>query len=140
MQVDMRSVSPARLDTIENILHQAVTRALHEQNKIARIGDTLTVEMIKIGDRPSGELSATLPLIQRAMAATASFGKAPRLTRGSTNSNIPISMGIPAVTIGRGGRAQNAHSLNEWWLNDNGYQATQLALLLLVAESGLASD
>jgi acetylornithine deacetylase/succinyl-diaminopimelate desuccinylase-like protein len=140
MQVDMRSVSPARLDSIENILHQAVTRALHEQNKIARIGDTLTVEMIKIGDRPSGELSATLPLIQRAMAATASFGKAPRLTRGSTNSNIPISMGIPAVTIGRGGRAQNAHSLNEWWLNDNGYQATQLALLLLIAESGLASD
>lgn len=137
VEIDMRSVNPNRLDTMDQILHDAVYKALHEQNKIARIGDTLTVDMIKIGDRPSGELSSELPLVQRAMAATAAMGKAPRLTRGSTNSNIPISMGIPAVTIGRGGRARNAHSLNEWWINDEGHRATQLALLLLVAESGI---
>ncbi|NNE29801.1 MAG: M20/M25/M40 family metallo-hydrolase [Saprospiraceae bacterium] len=137
MEIDMRSVSPTRLDTLESILKSAVDKALDEQNKIARRGYPLTVKFEKIGDRPSGELSEELPLIQRAMATTAYFGKRPELTRGSTNSNTPISMGIPAVTIGRGGRGQNAHSLNEWWLNEDGYKATQLALLLLVAESGM---
>jgi acetylornithine deacetylase/succinyl-diaminopimelate desuccinylase-like protein len=140
MEVDMRSVDPLRLDTMENILKSSVYRALGEQNARARIGDSLTLELIRIGDRPSGELSPELPLIQRALASTASFGKAPRLTRGSTNSNIPISLGIPAVTIGRGGKGANAHALNEWWLNDRGFEATQLALLLLVAEAGLSPE
>lgn len=138
MEIDMRSVSPSRLDTMEGILKKAVNMALEEQNKIRRIGAALTVDFEKIGDRPSGELSMELPLIQRAMSATAFFGKRPQLTRGSTNSNIPISKGIPAVTIGRGGVGRNAHSLHEWWLDKEGYKATQLSLLLLVAESGLA--
>ncbi len=138
MEIDMRSVSPERLDSIDAILQKAVQKALIEQNKIARIGHELTVDVEKIGERPSGELPEDLPLIQRAIATTAFFGKVPRLTRGSTNSNIPISLGIPAVTIGRGGKAQNAHSLNEWWLNDEGYKSIQLALLLLVSESGLS--
>ena len=63
----------------------------------------------------------------------------PRPTRGSTNANIPIAKGIPAVTIGRGGEGGWAHSLLEWWANKDGYKGTQYALLLLVAESGLAN-
>ena len=70
------------------------------------------------------------------MACTAYFGKRPTLTRGSTNSNTPISINIPAVTIGRGGLGRNAHALDEWWIDKDGYKATQLALLLLVSESG----
>ncbi len=97
----------------------------------------MTVDIEKIGDRPSGELSEDLPIIQRAMACTAYFGKRPVLTRGSTNSNTPIALGVPAVTIGRGGLGRNAHSLHEWWLDVEGYKATQLALLLLVSESGI---
>ena len=139
MEIDMRSVDPTRLDTMEQLLMLSIDEALINQNKRKRLGGELTVETVQIGNRPSGELSMSLPLIQRAIAATAYFGKRPLLTTGSTNSNIPISLGIPAVTIGRGGVGANAHSLNEWWLNKEGYKAVQLALLLLVAEAGFQS-
>ena len=137
MEIDMRSLSPERLDTMDQILKTAVNKALDYHNTIKRIGYPITVDIEMIGNRPSGELSMEEPIVQRAMAATAYFGKRPQLTRGSTNSNIPISIGIPAVTIGRGGTSQNAHALNEWWYNKDGHKAIQLALLLLVSESGL---
>ena len=100
------------------------------------MGDNLTYVIDKIGNRPSGELSPSLPLVQRAMAVTKHFGVTPRLTRGSTNSNIPISLGIPSVTIGRGGKGGNVHSLAEWWYNDRGYRSIQLSLLLVLMEAG----
>ena len=137
MEIDMRSIEAPRLDSMEALLITAVNTALIDQNRLKRLGADLTVEIEQIGNRPSGELEPSLPLIQRALAATAFFGKRPRLTRGSTNSNIPISLGIPAVTIGRGGIGAFGHSLNEWWLNKDGHKAIQLALLLLVAEAGL---
>ncbi len=138
MEVDMRSIDPSRLDTLEDILLEAVDEAVQYQNKIKRLGKDVSVDVKKIGNRPSGELAEDVPLVQRAMAATAFMGKVPRLTRGSTNSNIPISLNIPAVTIGRGGVGANGHALDEWWINREGHKAIQLALLLVVAESGLA--
>ncbi len=138
MEVDVRSIDPGRLDTLETMLRMAVEAGVADQNRKKRRGAAMTYRIEMIGNRPSGELSPSLPLIQRAMAATAYFGKRPRLTRGSTNSNIPISMDIPAVTIGRGGTGAGAHSLDEWWMNKDGAQAIQLALLLVLAEAGLA--
>ena len=138
MEIDMRSESPTRLDTLERKLYEAAQLAVYDQNKRKRLGEDLTVVIEKIGDRPSGELSSDLPLIQRAIAATAFFGKRPSLTRGSTNSNIPISLGIPAVTIGRGGTSANAHALDEWWYNAEGHKAIQMGLMLLIAEAGLS--
>jgi tripeptide aminopeptidase len=137
MLIDVRSIAPYRLDEMEVLLNQAVQQALEEQNAIRRRGEALTVSVEKIGNRPSGELDPSVPLIQRAMAATEHFGAVPELTRGSTDSNIPISLGVPAITIGRGGRGGNAHSLDEWWVNDEGHKAIQLALLILVSEAGL---
>lgn len=137
MLIDVRSIAPYRLDEMEALLNQAVQQALEEQNAIRRRGEALTVNVEKIGNRPSGELDPSLPLIQRAMAATEHFGVVPELTRGSTDSNIPISLGVPAITIGRGGRGGNAHSLDEWWMNDEGHKAIQLALLILLSEAGL---
>ena len=137
MLIDVRSIAPYRLDEMEALLNQAVQQALEEQNAIRRRGEALTVNVEKIGNRPSGELEPSLPLIQRAMAATEHFGVVPELTRGSTDSNIPISLGVPAITIGRGGRGGKAHSLDEWWMNDQGHKAIQLALLILLSEAGL---
>ena len=138
MEVDIRSVSPSRLDTMESFLYKAVDLGVKDQNQRKRLGASMSADIEKIGDRPSGELSSELPIVQRAMAGTAYFGKRPRLTRGSTNSNIPISLGIPAVTIGRGGLGANGHSLDEWWYNKEGHKAIQLALLLVVAEARLS--
>ncbi|MBR99172.1 MAG: peptidase M20 [Flavobacteriaceae bacterium] len=136
MEVDIRSVDPKRLDDMEKILENSVKEALDDQNGRKRLGNNLTYIIEKIGNRPSGELSSSLPLIQRAMAVTKHFGVTPRLTRGSTNSNIPISLGIPSVTIGRGGKGGNVHSLGEWWYNDRGYRSIQLSLLLVLMEAG----
>jgi tripeptide aminopeptidase len=138
MEIDMRSESPERLNHIDGILKSSIQKALAEQNSIKRIGPDLTVEIQKIGDRPSGELTEDLPLIQRTMASVKYFGEEPRITRGSTNANIPIAKGIPAVTIGRGGKGGNAHSLKEWWLDVDGYKAIQFALLTVVAEAEMA--
>jgi len=137
MEVDMRSVSPDRLNEIDGIFKAAMDRALNDYNATVKKGPKLTLELVQIGDRPSGELETSLALVQRSMAATKFFGEEPQLTRGSTNSNIPISKGIPAVTLGRGGIGSSAHSLHEWWMNKNGADAIKLALLITVAEAGL---
>jgi acetylornithine deacetylase/succinyl-diaminopimelate desuccinylase-like protein len=137
MQIDIRSIDPKRLDAMEALLEKAVQDALVDQNRIKRQGPDLTVTLEKIGNRPSGELSIQLPLVQRTLAATAAFGAKPYLTRGSTNSNIPIAKGIPAVTIGRGGDGGKAHSLDEWWINNEGHKSIQTALLLVLMETGM---
>ncbi len=137
MEVDMRSVSPDRLNQIDKIFKDAMNRALVDYNNSGIKGEKLTLVLEQIGDRPSGELATSLALVQRSMAATEYFGEEPSLTRGSTNSNIPISLGIPAVTLGRGGVGSDGHSLTEWWLNKNGADAIKLALLVTVAEAGL---
>ena len=137
-EIDIRSHRPERLEEMEKILRDAMQKGLEEQNEIRRHGRPLTLEIDMIGNRPSGELSPDLPLIQRALACTEVFGIEPSITRGSTNSNTPISMEVPAVTIGRGGKAAWAHSLLEWWADKDGYKATQYALLLLLSESGIA--
>jgi hypothetical protein len=70
------------------------------------------------------------------MAVAQYFGSSPGLRTGSTDASIPISKGIPAITIGRGGKGGANHSLDEWWINTDGHIAIQNALLVLIAESG----
>lgn len=137
MLIDIRSIEPNRLDHMEEILYNSMQEALKEQNKMKRSGPDLTLTINKIGNRPSGIVKESVPLIQKTIAATQYMGVEPRLTIGSTDSNIPISLGVPAVTIGRGGDGGGAHSLDEWWINKEGYKSIQLALLILLSESGI---
>jgi acetylornithine deacetylase/succinyl-diaminopimelate desuccinylase-like protein len=138
MEIDMRSESPASLDQIDEILRQSIQTGLAEENAARSEGDALTVDIDRIGTRPSGEIPATASLVQRAMAATQSLGLRPSPGRSSTDSNIPISLGIPAVTLGGGGIAGNSHSLDEWYINENGPLGIQRVLLIVLAQSGLA--
>ena len=137
-EVDMRSEDPGQLDKIDAIMKKAVDRALKEQNERKRRGDPLTVEVEMLGNRPSGTVDPSSPLIQRALAATRHFGVEPQLETGSTDANVPISLGIPATTIGRGGEGEGAHALHEWWSNVDGHLGIQKALLLAVACAGIA--
>ncbi|MGH7503781.1 MAG: M20/M25/M40 family metallo-hydrolase [Longimicrobiales bacterium] len=138
MEVDMRSESPDRLTAIDSIFLVAVDRALAEQNEVMRRGDALTVNVELVGDRPSGEIDPSTPFVQRAMAVTRALGIEPELERSSTDSNIPISLGIPAVTLGRGGVGGETHSPGEWWINRDGHIGIQRALLVLLAEAGVS--
>ena len=137
MEVDMRSESPEKLNGIDRLLQAAVQRALKEENQMKRSGPDLTVDVKQVGDRPSGRIEPTVPLVQRAMAVAKFMGVEPHLSVGSTNANTPIAKGVPAITIGSGGKGGNEHSLNEWWLNDKGYLGLQRVLLVLLAEAGM---
>ncbi len=136
-ELDMRSEDPEQLEKIDAIFHNAIERALKEQNELRRRGEPLTMEAEMIGNRPSGKVDPSTPLIQRAMAATRYFGVEPTLSMGSTDANIPISLGIPATTIGRGGIGEGGHSLHEWWSNKDGHLGIQKALLIVVASAGV---
>jgi len=137
MEVDMRSESAERLKGLEALYLAAVESGLQKENAIRRMGEELVVENHKVGDRPSGAISDDHPLVQRAAASAAFLGAVPMLGASSTNSNTPLSLGIPSVTIGSGGVAGGAHSLDEWWLNEKGHLGIQHFLLVTLAESGL---
>ena len=137
MEVDMRSVDQERLLQIDDILQVSIQKGVEEANKMRTRGPELTVDVEMIGNRPSGEIDPNTPFLQRAVAATHYFGNEPDLVRSSTDSNVPISLGIPAMTLGGGGSSGGAHSLDEWWYNDDGYKGVQRALLILIAEAGL---
>lgn len=137
MEVDMRSAVPEQLKEMDQIFQKAVQKALSEENELKREGPDLKVEVEMVGDRPSGKIPADNSLVQKAMATATHFGATPSLRTGSTDSNIPISKGISAVTIGRGGQGGGAHSLQEWWVNDKGHESIQRALLLVLSVAGV---
>lgn len=135
MLVDMRSEDQERLLGINGLFLEAMQEGLEKENSIIRRGNPLTVEVENVGDRPSGLLESEHPLVQQSMAvANYLTGKQPRLSSSSTNSNVAFSLGIPAVTIGRGGQAGGGHSLDEWFLNKDGYLGLQNALLLILMQ------
>ncbi|WP_113925626.1 M20/M25/M40 family metallo-hydrolase [Cognataquiflexum aquatile] len=138
MLVDMRSESQEKLKGINQIFLESMQEGLAKENKIIRRGEALTVDIEKVGDRPSGIASPESTLIQQTMAVAdyLTGGKKPELSSSSTNSNVPFSKGIPAVTIGRGGIGYGAHSLGEYFINKDGYLAIQQALLLVLMQGG----
>ena len=138
MEVDMRSGSQDKLDDIDEVLKAAVEQALQEENAGRLDGPELTVDVDRVGTRPAAEGDSTSPVVQRAMAATLAFGVQPSLRISSTDANLPISKGVPAVTMSRGGVSGNSHSPDEWWQNVDGHVGIQIGLATLLAEAGLA--
>jgi len=137
MLVDMRSESQEKLRGINQLFLESIQKGLEKENAIIRSGKPLTVDIEKVGDRPSGVADPDSPLIQRTMAIAKQLsGNDPVLSSGSTNSNIAFSLGIPAVTIGRGGDGGGVHSLDEWWVNKDGHLAIQQAFLLILLQGG----
>ncbi len=138
MEIDMRSESPESLNEIDAKLQEALRKALDEANAVRRRGEELTLDVEMIGNRPSGASDEEEPFIQRAIAATEALGHDPSLRRSSTDSNVPISLGIPAITIGGGGIGIGAHALHEHYINEDGPAGIQRVLLIVLAQAGLA--
>lgn len=115
MEVDMRSESPAELAKLEETFQRLMREAAAEENRLrsTRQGE-IVVDLKLVGDRPSGETPLDSRLVQVAAAAVRSAGMQPTFGYGSTDSNIPISLGIAAITIDSGGRGGRAHALDEW--------------------------
>jgi tripeptide aminopeptidase len=136
-EVDLRSESSSRLASIDSLFHVSMVDALNEQNELRTSGPELTLEARLVGDRPSGTTAASTPIVQRALAATRAFGLTPRLEESSTDANLPISRGLPAIAVGRGGTTGKTHAPDEWWVNTNGVRAIKRVLFLLLAEAGV---
>jgi len=132
--VDLRSEEPRALERLDAAVRHALTESLDEENR-RRLPATapLTIEVRRVGDRPSGLTPRAHPLVQTAVAATRAVGHAHQLACASTDANVPIALGVPAVALGAGGRAGNAHLPTEWYENDKGALGIVRALLVTAA-------
>lgn len=138
LEVDMRSTDAGALARLQRELRACVHAAAEEENGRRATGTApIAVTLERIGDRPSGETPESHPLVLAAMAATRLIGRDPELSIASTDANVPISQGIPAVAIGAGGRGGDTHTPNEWYENTDGTLGVARALTLLVAAAGL---
>ena len=135
MEVDMRSTDVAKLDEMDAVFKQAMADGLSAENAARTRGDEITIDVNKVGDRPVANGDANSPLVQHAMAAIGSFNLSPQLATASTDANIPISKGLPGITISRGGISKGAHSFEESWTDKDSHVAIQIALLITLAEA-----
>lgn len=114
-ELDLRSVSQSELERIDREFRALVTQAVAAENaRGSTVSGQIGVEIRPIGNRPAGSNAADSAFVAGAAAAVAAFGYAPELGASSTDANIPISLGIPALAIGSGGTGGRAHSLEEW--------------------------
>lgn len=115
MEVDIRSESREELNKAAETLLGLMHEAADEENKARSTGQgRIELDIKLIGDRPSGEIPVSAPIVQTATAVVRAFGMNPFYSMSSTDSNIPISMGIPGITLDSGGRGGRAHALDEW--------------------------
>lgn len=139
-EVDMRSGSQERLNEMDDVFMQAVAGGIEAENNSRQKGDAeLNVDIASVGKRPAGATPESAKLVIHAMEALKFVGVAePNLSQSSTDSNIPMSKGVPAITISRGGKGKGAHSPAESWTNEDAHLALQSGFLLLLAEAGLS--
>ena len=135
--LDLRSEDPRALEKLDATVQAILTQALEEENRHRVLGTArLTIEVRRVGDRPSGLTPRTHPLVQTAVAATRAVGHDHQLACASTDANVPIALGVPAVALGAGGRAGDAHLPTEWYENDKGALGIVRALLVTAAMAG----
>lgn len=143
IKVDLRSESEVELDHLEAALREAIQAGVDEEMAAARDrGITnrdgkLEMKVRVLGIRPAGELADTSPLLTAVREADRYLGNRSHRERSSTDANIPLSLGIQAISIGAGGRAGGAHTLSEWYDATGRELGLQRILLTLLGVAGL---
>jgi tripeptide aminopeptidase len=139
LEVDVRCSSADVLAGCASEVELAVRAAVREENARRSSGaPPLTFVISTIGDRPCGELPSEHPLVTAAADATRAIGRSPELATASTDANVPISLGVPAIAIGAGGRGGGVHTASEWYDNTDGTLGVARALTVVVAAAELA--
>ena len=143
MKVDLRSESEAELGTLEALLREAVQTGVDQEMAAARdrgmAGSTnmLDLKITVLGVRPAGELPEGSPLLAALLSADRQLGNQSRRERSSTDANIPLSLGIPAISLGAGGHSGGAHTLEEWYDPAGRELGLQRVALTLLGVAGL---
>ena len=143
--VDFRSTSSDELLRLEVALHRAVEDAVEQANTVAkslnhRNRGVLTFAIDKIGDRPAAHLATDSPVLEALRAVDRHLGIQTDLRLGSTDANIPIALGIPALSIGAGGDGGGAHTLAEWYTDKNREIGLRRVLLLTLTLAEWAAE
>jgi acetylornithine deacetylase/succinyl-diaminopimelate desuccinylase-like protein len=136
--VDFRSTDPEQLVRLEVALHRAVEDAVEYWNARAtsmsgKPRGRLEFTMAKIGDRPAAKLPDDSPLLSALRAVDRHLGLRTDLRLGSTDANLPLSLGVPALSMGAGGEGGGAHTLQEWYSPKDREIALKRVLLLTLA-------
>jgi tripeptide aminopeptidase len=143
--VDFRSTDPEQLLRLEIALHRAVEDSVDTWNmkaKASRIParGPLSFVITKIGDRPAAQLANDSPLLDTLRAVDRHLGLRTDLRLGSTDANIPLSLGVPALAIGAGGEGGGAHTLAEWYSAKDRELGLRRILLLTLAMLDWATE
>lgn len=138
LELDLRSIGMPQLLAVETAAFKAIHDAVAEEN--ARWDSQgITVDIKLVGDRPGGAQQRDAPIIQAAVLALRAIGLEPVLEQpGSADANAPISLGIPAMTLGRGGLNGNMHATDEWFDPKDAFRGPQKDLLAVLALVGVA--
>lgn len=139
VELDLRSESPGVLASTEEDVRRVLQGAVSAANAGRNRGTTRLESRVEvIGDRPAGSTAPDDPLVRAAVAATRVLDEEPELVSSSTDANVPMSRRIPAITLGAGGEAGQAHTLQEWYRNTRGPDGIFRALLTVLAVAGVA--
>ena len=137
MLVDIRSDSEAELERLSGELQEVVNEAAAAENARWKREEKVSVEIQTIGRRPAGMQSKDCKIVRAAWDAACALGIKPELRdESSTDANIPISMGIPAIAVGRGVKEGGIHTVHEWFEPADAWLGPQRDLLLMLALSG----
>jgi tripeptide aminopeptidase len=138
LDLDLRSEEREALARLDEALRLMLARAEDDENRRRSPGTrALQVDIQIVGDRPCGITPRAHPIVQAAMAATRALGRDHELTCASTDANVAIALGIPAIALGAGGRAGDAHLPTEWYENTDGPLGLIRAMLVTLAMTGL---
>lgn len=141
MEFDMRSESPDELAKVEKTFLAIVQKSIEGENAARSTKEgSVTADIKLIGNRPAGQTAETQQIVRNADAIIRAKGLEPQPSYSSTDSNMPMSLGIPAVTIGSGGQGGRAHSLDEWIdvEKSRSLQGASIGLGILLATAGLS--
>lgn len=137
MLVDIRSNDEKELLILEKKIIKHIKKSVKKENEKWNSSD-IQVEIELIGNRPAGKLSSQLNIVQTSCYVTEKMNlKYEILAAGSTDANIPISLGIPAIQVGFGGNAGGIHTLSEWYDPERSYLGPQKHFLTVLALVGL---
>jgi tripeptide aminopeptidase len=139
-EFDLRSESASELARLEAEFTRIIAASAEAENSVRSVRDgPVTVELAKIGDRPAGQIDSRAVLPRIACAALRAHGFDPRFEASSTDANLPMSLGIPAIKIGSGGTGGRAHSLDEWIdvEAENSLRGMRAGLATLLAAAGM---
>jgi len=139
MDVDIRSEQREELNKTIDTFSRLMREAADEENHARSTSQgRVEVEVKLIGDRPFGQVAMNSSIVQTASAVIQAFGLNPTFGMSSTDSNVPMSMGIPAITLESGGNGGRNHTLDEWIDVDKGQsvRGIEIAMGILVSLAG----